>query len=102
LQAAIAKWALRRKAPSQPICLIHQSIKFEFGINLETAKVLGLNVPPTLLAAPMRQWKRVDSLLRYLTAGFCGTNATTTHVCSNDRFRGQRRTRYAQIEFFAS
>jgi hypothetical protein len=78
LQAAIAKWALRRKAPSQPICLIHQSIKFEFGINLETAKVLGLNVPPTLLAAPMRQWKRVDSLLRYLTAGCDAVDGSST------------------------
>jgi hypothetical protein len=35
LQTAIAKRALRRKAPSQPICLIHQSIEFEFGINLK-------------------------------------------------------------------
>jgi hypothetical protein len=31
-----------------------------------------------------------------------GSNATTRHVRSNDRFRGQERTRSAQIEFFAS
>src|SRR6516165_2022217 len=28
-----------------------------------------------------------------------GMNATTRQVCSNVRFRGQERTRYAQIEF---
>jgi hypothetical protein len=31
-----------------------------------------------------------------------GTNATNPHVRSNDRFRRQERTRYAQVEFFAS
>ena len=30
-----------------------------------------------------------------------GSNATTRHVCSNVRFRGQKRTRYVHIEFFA-
>jgi hypothetical protein len=30
-----------------------------------------------------------------------GSNATTRQVCSDVRFRGQERTRYAHIEFFA-
>ena len=38
------------RATSLPICRSSRPTKFELLINLKTAKTLGLDVPPTLLA----------------------------------------------------
>ena len=45
-----AKYPKFYRVPRLPILPIEQPVKFEFVLNMRTAKLLGLSIPPSLLA----------------------------------------------------